>query len=137
MDISSGTIGAGGPHIRGLVFGNTIANNGAAGVELDFVDIDVKANKIFGNGIGLSLIRTEELLIENNSINSNDQQGILVLRPSGNNRFNANNARGNGGIDCEDRTAPGGSGTAGTFNTWTGNLGHESAPAGICTPTKP
>jgi nitrous oxidase accessory protein NosD len=48
------------------------------------------------------------------------------------NTIHDNDFRGNHSSDCYDSTA--GSGTPGTGNTWTDNLGDDSSPAGICAP---
>jgi len=44
----------------------------------------------------------------------------------------ANTALDNTKWDCQDESA--GTGTAGTANTWTDNLGGTSPPAGLCSP---
>jgi hypothetical protein len=46
-----------------------------------------------------------------------------------------NDFRANARLDCLDTTA--GTGTAGTGNTWTNNLGEESDPEGICSTALP
>jgi hypothetical protein len=53
---------------------------------------------------------------------SSDQTPAMVIR--------RNDFRGNGRVDCMDATI--GTGSMGTANEWTNNLGFESDPAGIC-----
>ena len=48
---------------------------------------------------------------------------------------NANTALDNG-TDCQDEST-GGTGTAGTHNSWTGNVGRTAQPTAICSPPVP
>jgi parallel beta-helix repeat protein len=59
---------------------------------------------------------------------SESRHGIIVS--SSGNTIHDNDFRGNLGPDCIDSTT--GSGSAGTSNIWTNNLGDDSAPVGIC-----
>lgn len=95
--------------------------------------VDLKSNRIVDNGIGVRLRRNGGSLVETNVITGNLREGILV-EESGGLRFNANDARSNGLLDCDARTGPGGDGTAGTLNTWTANRGIDASPRGICRP---
>ena len=47
-------------------------------------------------------------------------------------RLSDNKASVSRGLDCRDTSGPGGPGTAGTFNVWTGNRGRTDSPAAIC-----
>jgi len=115
------------------IFGNRIANNTDAGIDIFNAIAEIKSNRIVDNGVGLRLRLTGGPLVETNVITNNRRQGILV-EDSGGILFNANDARSNEMLDCEDRTGPGGSGTAGTMNTWTANRGLDASPPGICRP---
>jgi len=116
-----------------FIFGNLISNNTDTGVDVFNAVVDIKGNRITGNGAGLRLRRVGGGLVESNVFTANQRQGILV-EDAGAMRFNANDARNNGLLDCEDRTGPGGPGTAGTFNTWTANRGLDASPPAICKP---
>jgi len=116
-----------------LLFGNRIANNSDAGVDVFNAGVDLKSNRIVDNGVGVRLRRVGDSLVETNVITGNLREGILV-EESSRLRFNANDARSNGLLDCDDRTGPSGDGTAGTRNTWTANRGIDASPAGICKP---
>ncbi len=136
-DLRSNTIigGAGtrgiefGPSTKGLAFGNTVSKNGDAGIYLAGDGQAAKANTVSQGGVGI-FVDFGAGSVENNKVGSNTQQGLKVT--AGGYTFVSNNAKGNGGVDCQDST--GGSGTAGTANTWTGNYGLESSPVGICKP---
>src|SRR5262249_47482620 len=85
-----------------------------------------------GNGIGL--FQASGNTISGNLIMNNDGDGIHVAATSSNNTTRGNTAMGNGealgGFDLEDDT-PGGTGTAGTKNTWSGNKAKTRSPAGL------
>ena len=132
ISFEQGTLGSN-QQVSGFLFGNRIADNTDVGVNVFNAIVDLKSNTIVGNGIGLRMQLGGGRLVETNTIRSNARQGILVESTAGI-RFNANDARSNGLLDCEDRTGPGGGGTAGTFNTWTGNLGLDASPPAICRP---
>jgi hypothetical protein len=82
------------------------------------------------NGIGI-MLRGGNDEIHNNRSTANQAYGIYA--GSENNDIHDNNATGNGSLDCADTTS--GSGTAGTANTWTSNLGDDDSPDGICAPS--
>jgi len=98
-----------------------------------------------GNGIVAEASSgTGELVqsqITGNIVVDNGNDGILIEAAT---LFNANNllmdnrAEGNGTYDCEDDTigsafAPPVSGTLGTANTWSHDIGISNSPAGLCT----
>jgi hypothetical protein len=76
--------------------------------------------------------------ISGNRLEDNGNDGILIeyADPStGTNFLNqlfSNDAHGNQVNDCEDDTAPYGTLTAETYNTWIVNVGNTSSPAGLC-----
>ena len=57
-------------------------------------------------------------------------RGIVVTSSSSGLNVHDGDFQGNDGTDCVDHSA--GGGTAGTANTWTGNVGDESDPDGLC-----
>ena len=60
--------------------------------------------------------------------------GINVASMTGGNVFVRNTVLAKHGVGCADATAPGGSGTAGTNNTWRDNTANSDSPDGICPP---
>jgi hypothetical protein len=116
----------------GTVFANSISKNGVAGINVLGAHPTLKANTVFQNGIGLNIaFAGPPGIAENNKLNGNTAEGIRTGTAGW--TFTSNNAKSNGGTDCFDNS-PGGGGTAGTGNTWTGNYGLESNPGGICKP---
>ena len=104
--------------IRGVSFGVQV--RGSSGV--------VSANNIRGGtGDGISVFFSQQLKIRHNRVTSQGGSGITFSSDSTGNTIRGNNFSGNAGIDCVDASA-------GPANTWTGNLGDESSPAGLCTP---
>lgn len=108
----------------GSVFGNTVSKNGSDGIYVGTLvggSVNVKANNVIRNGKGITLSSADGSKVENNKVSENtgtgisvDSNGVVLL---------SNNARGNGGLDCED---------LGTGNTWTGNYGLDWNVPGIC-----
>jgi hypothetical protein len=122
------------PRVSGSVFANRISGNqGENGVGILVANgaVSVIGNDVFANGTGLSLFSGGQL-IQANSFNNNQHQGIIAHSSVGGARFISNDARSNGGLDCQDTSH--GTGTAGTANTWTNNLGLDASPPGICSP---
>ncbi len=68
-----------------------------------------------------------------NRVTRSRVEGIYIHGHGTGIRIADNDFAGNRGVDCRGDTA-GGGGTAGTGNTWTGNLGDESSPTGFCSP---
>jgi subtilisin-like proprotein convertase family protein len=116
-----------GPSTQGLAFGNAVSKNGDVGIYLAGDGQTAKGNTVSQGGLGIwADFGTGR--VENNNVSANSGNGIQAN--AGGYTFLSNNAKGNTGTDCLDLTT--GSGTAGTANTWTGNYGLESNPAGIC-----
>ena len=93
---------------------------------------DISRNQTLNNYLGIG-IDDDANNITQNTVTSNFIGGVEVEGASnlihGNNfAFNYNIA----GYDCQDTTT-GGTGTDGTDNTWTNNLGVTSSPDGLCT----
>jgi hypothetical protein len=82
------------------------ANEGYYGIIVDGIGNYVYANRTRLNGFG------------------------LVTEEGFDNWFNENDSRYNFDLDCLDDTS--GTGTAGTANTWTDNVGYDDFPDGIC-----
>lgn len=64
--------------------------------------------------------------VRHNRVKNVGGNGMYVSSSASANTIRDNNFSGNGGIDCVDDSS-------GPANTWTGNLGDESSPAGLCT----
>jgi hypothetical protein len=89
---------------------------------------------------GTAQNETTHTTIAGNDIDGNGSDGILAVGADANgepqeggNIFLNNHLDNNDGISAEDQSS--GGGTAGTANTWTGNLcpgGRPSSPAGLC-----
>ncbi len=83
---------------------------------------------------GLSVSKSDNGgTVSSNRVRNASAEGIYIRGTATGIQVTYNRASGNRGVDCRDDTAAGG-GTAGTGNTWTGNVGDESSPAGLCTP---
>ncbi len=113
----------------------TLQINRVSGCEVGIVvqavgGAEILANESEDNGVGLVFTGSAGNLVRRNSIEDNVGAGIRVDATAVANTFEENEARGNGGLDCEDASA--GQATAGTANTWTDNEGSEAAPAEIC-----
>lgn len=81
-------------------------------------------------GISVSSEVAGAVTVRNNISDRNKGDGILFSAETKGNTITANKARTNGNLDCEDQSID--SGTAGTANTWTNNVGAKSSPAGLC-----
>lgn len=118
---------------RGTAIDNRVVDNGAfAGIYVDGASpgVVLKYNKVFDNARGIFLADTQGALVSSNRVSGNAGEGIFTN--VGGNKFDHNDARSNGGFDCQDTSS--GPRTAGTGNTWAANLGLDSMPAGICRP---
>lgn len=90
-----------------------------------------QGNRIDGMFIGQGVFESQASnhgMLTRNLLFSNGVFGIDV--DTGGNTFTSNIAFSNPVLDCLDETT--GGGTAGTANTWIGNQGSTSFPAGIC-----
>jgi hypothetical protein len=83
---------------------------------------------------GLWIPYAEGGIIRFNTLRRNGGAGIDVGQEGASDlNIHHNDAAGNAGTDCRDWTS--GKKTSGTANTWRGNLGDESDPRGLCTPS--
>lgn len=124
-----------------LVIGNTIKNSPFSGVavrDFEFVgrpdNIDIQLNTITGaegNGIDVTDSVQGAVSVYKNTVRHADLDGIFFGSASGANLINSNSSLFSGGFDCEDQST-GGTGTSGTSNTWTHNVGNTSSPSGLC-----
>jgi len=89
----------------------------------------VVVDNVLLGGTGTGMKTGSDLEIERNLVRG-FERGIVLSSTGATVR--GNDFRGNRRWDCVDRST--GDGTAGTSNTWNGNLGHTSQPDGICRP---
>ncbi len=90
---------------------------------------DNSVRSAFVAGLGLNTV--SGLTAQDNTLGHGRANAVGVfLVDSDGNTIRRNDARGNGGLDCTDDSS--GSGTAGTDNTWTADLGVDADPSGIC-----
>jgi parallel beta-helix repeat protein len=85
-------------------------------------------NVLTNNGIALYLWNRDTNIA--NNIADRNGTGAYVANQTSGLSLHDNDFRGNVDADCMDLSS--GSGTAGTANTWTNNLGVTGTPSGIC-----
>ena len=128
MTISSNVLSAPGLP-AGAIGLNTVFNPGGTGDT-------ITGNSITGWTRGVSVAGVSGFTISNNTVSGASETGLKVAPYSGTTSsggtISGNTSSGSGTNDCFDSTT--GSGTAGTANTWTGNIGFTSSPAGLCRP---
>lgn len=118
--------------------GATVTNNTVTGCDENGIAVregshsnTVRKNKVQRNTLdGVLLEDGDSNRIERNQARDNGQDGIHADASSEGNFFRNNKALGNAVIDCHDQST--GSGTAGTANFWTNNIGTTDSPNGIC-----
>lgn len=126
-----------------LVIANTIKNSPFSGVAVrDAEDttaapynIDIQLNTITGakgNGVDVTDSEQGAVSVYRNTVRHAVLDGIFFGPASGANLIDSNSSRFSGGFDCEDQST--GTGTSGTNNTWTHNVGDTSSPSGLCHP---
>lgn len=130
-----------GIEIRGIsasgtsVLGNRLAGFGGAALLIgDASGVLAEGNEIEDSEAGIVMVNARSNRIAANSIEDHASYGIDVSGDpalAGGNHIADNEVRGNAVLDCRDRTT--GSASFGTANTWTGNEGSRSSPAGLCT----
>lgn len=131
---------------------NEVTANGGSGVALFGVTNSRVTNNVIGGTVfdGIRLARTEDAgsqgstgnRIEDNEITGSGRDGIRVQDDESSSNMLTNNdsriensdaeSEDSEGFDCRDMSSDGG--TAGTANTWTGNIGDTDDPDGICNP---
>jgi parallel beta-helix repeat protein len=118
--------------------GNVASNNLTSGFVLEGSDMNVlSGNTANGNGsTGIFLMDSNNNTITGNTFKNNGGAGIHADHNSDQNTFTSNTATGNGftagTFDLEDDTS-GGSGTAGTKNTWHKNKATTANPIALLT----
>lgn len=128
-----------------VVSGNRVFRNAIDILALDAAGLDIRRNRTTHGFVGIAIADTEGARVRGNVAADNlvgiATETIEETSPGGlfpedyvtsDILFRNNDARGNFDLSCEDPTL--GSGSQGTANTWTDNLGEagSSDPAGIC-----
>jgi parallel beta-helix repeat protein len=94
----------------------------------------VEDNESNDNAVGIGLYNTTGAKVSDNEAEDNSDVGLFADTDTSGNTFSDNKAEDNATFDCQDKST--GSGTAGTANTWSKNVGETSSPAGLCKPEK-
>jgi hypothetical protein len=135
-----------GGNVGTTISGNTISGGNATGIRIgnSFYQseanskITVRGNTVTTRSNGIQVIVSAGDLpsstISNNVVRNSTNNGIWLAGGAGI-TVSGNRALDSGATDCVDETT--GSGTAGTANSWTGDTGRTSDPAGLCTAIKP
>jgi hypothetical protein len=124
-----------------VVTSNTLSNSPFSGVavrDAEFVsqapdNIDINFNHILspaGNGVDITDSVAAAVSVFQNTIRHAGLDGIFLGSATNQNFVNSNSARFSTNFDCEDQST--GTGTSGTANTWTNNVGNSADPPGIC-----
>ncbi len=136
----------GGGNTGVTITGNTISGGAATGINVVsqfFVGSPnqvsmIASNTITGRTDGIRIQPNTEQsassTIADNVVRNSSNNGIWLQSGTGI-TVSGNRSLDSGSNDCVDQTS--GAGTAGTANTWTGDIGRTSDPAGLCTAVKP
>jgi parallel beta-helix repeat protein len=120
---------------RTTVSGNNVSGSSFDGITFDSVTQSLmKGNTSSKNAEGIGVYASTGAKVSGNNANQNTTDGVFTDTDTSQNTFDQNSAQGNSGLDCEDVST--GTGTAGTANTWTHDVGATSNPTGICQPPK-
>ncbi|MFJ3233693.1 right-handed parallel beta-helix repeat-containing protein [Streptomyces sp. NPDC086787] len=117
---------------------NTITGGDASGIRVTSLfgapstGLNITGNTVTSrrNGVRISGGETDGT-IDTNYVTGSSNVGLLIEAGNSGLQITHNTAHGSAVLDCEDDST--GSGTAGTANTWTGDIGATSRPEGICT----
>jgi hypothetical protein len=120
-----------------VVDSNTIVGGAASGVRVTSLfgapstGLSITRNSITSrlNGVRVSGGQTSGL-IDGNSVTGSSNDGILIDAGNSGLRVTRNTAHASTVYDCQDNST--GTGTAGTANQWTGDIGDTSLPVGLC-----
>ena len=118
-----------------VIDGNNISNNTMIGIAISnstgatLFDNYLVRNGSADGGAGIALFNSQNIVVTRNNSSGNIGDGIFADKDSTGNTFLSNVLIGNSGYDAEDLTT--GSGTLGTANTWTKNVGKTSTPKGL------
>jgi len=124
-----------------VVTSSTISHSPFSGVavrDAEFVsqwpdNIDINFNHILspaGNGVDITDSVAAAVSVYKNTIRHAGIDGIFLGPATTQNFVNSNSALYSANFDCEDQST--GTGTSGTANTWTNNVGNSADPPGIC-----
>ena len=143
---TSSALFVGGGNTGTTITGNTISGGDATGINvvaefyvgsLNQVS-EIASNTITGRSNGIRIQPATEqsssTRIADNVVRNSSNNGIWLESGTGI-TVTGNRSLDSGAKDCVDTTT--GAGTAGTANTWTGDTGRTSDPAGLCTAVKP
>ena len=86
------------------------------------------------NGIAFQ-VAVQGTEISGNTVTNSTVNGIHLEAGVAAAVVSGNTISGSAAVDCQDDST--GGGTAGTANTWTGNTGTTTQPAGLCSPPPP
>ena len=122
-----------------VISGNTI--DGGIGLGIGDVSgstgpITIANNTITGRTAGIRLSQVDATVADNTVINTASTGaagtgiGIWMQVASAGATISGNDVSGSAVLDCQDDSV--GTGTAGTANTWTTNIGATSSPVGLC-----
>jgi parallel beta-helix repeat protein len=109
---------------------NTVNGNGGQGIYVsNSPDVMLRHNTIEGNGgDGIAIFGSTGASLVRNTSSDNGGDGIFADFASTGNVFEDNTMSGNGLFDAEDDST--GTGTAGTADTWAGNMGNTDNKGG-------
>ena len=128
VGISSGLFGPAGM----VSIDNNLVGLGTAGIAfIGATSGEASGNVIYRQLSGVDVEASSGLDIGSNSVHAGGV-GITVDAESAGSSIHDNTATGNLSVDCQDQSS--GAGTAGTANTWAGDIGNTSSPQGICAP---
>jgi nitrous oxidase accessory protein NosD len=142
-DANSG-IYLGGGDWTTTILGNTIVGDGATNASgitdsTDFYpassNVSINSNTISGYLYGIHVRGTQSLFnVSLNNVTGSLTDGISITGSTATGGTLTSNVVGTASsLACADHTT--GSGTAGTGNTWTHNVGANSSPSGLCAPS--
>ncbi|HEY1539510.1 MAG TPA: right-handed parallel beta-helix repeat-containing protein [Solirubrobacteraceae bacterium] len=118
-----------------LITDNDISASRADGIlDQPWYASTIVANSVYDNGANGLTLNGPGGSVQGNTMLRNRGDAIHVGSDAIGYAIDGNSASGSHGLDCRDTTGPGGSGTAGTNNTWTADHGTTRSPATICTP---
>ena len=114
---------------EGIVLGPAVIVVGTVAPTAATAGPEIRNNTVTDSFIGFALAVEGANHVHGNDAHLNFA-GILVIDSSAN-VIHDNDFRGNLEVDCFDETI--GTGTAGTDNNWSDNLGNSNSPIGLCT----
>lgn len=94
--------------------------------------IVVDRNQVVGRANGIRFVDQTSGMIGRNTVTGGSGTGILLEGMNSGIALDRNTSVRNRTVDCADQST--GTGTAGTANVWTRNVGLTSAPPRLCSP---